>query len=496
MGTMLLGLRELLSVQVFLLMNLGVLIGIFFGALPGLSGMMGIILFLPLTYSLEVVPALLFLTAIFVGSEYGGSITAILIGTPGTNAAAATMMDGHPLARSGKPNTALRMALVASTCGGIISSMILLFAAPPIAEVTIECGPAEFFAIAVFGLSIIVSLSGENVMKGMCAGFLGVFLALVGADTINSVNRFTFGNVHLIRGMSLMTVLGGVFIIPSIVSKVQDVLKTGKERQEKIEYDNRTDDRLTLVQVKGQIKNLIRSSLIGTMIGAIPGPGDGLASFISYDSAQKASKEPERFGKGSLDGICASEAANNAVVAGCLIPLFTLGIPGSPSASILIGAFQMKGMQVGPALFDHEGVTMYAIMLGVLAANIFMYLQGKYLGKLFSVVTKIPNTAMAPILICLVVAGAYAANKSLFDVQSFAVLAVFFYIMYKLHFPQMPICLGYILGSTAEYHFRRALTLNDGNPSIFVTRPISLAFLVLTVVMLFYTRLRAKKGKV
>lgn len=486
MTDLLLGLQSLASPISIIFIALGVLVGIIFGAIPGLTGTIAISLFLPLSYKMTAVQALLFLTAIFCGGEFGGSISAILIGTPGTNAAAATMMDGYPLAKAGKARKALLMALLASTFGGLFSAFVLLFGAPAIAEFTINFGPAEFFMLAVFGLSIISSVSGNDIWKGLLAGCIGVLLSLVGIDNMTGTFRFTFGNINMIRGLSLIPVLMGLFAVPSIINMVTSPYKKNKEEKEAITMDK--TDNLKMSEVKPTVKTLFRSSIIGTIVGAIPGTGTGLASFVSYDMARKSSKNKEKFGKGELEGIAASESANNAVTAGALIPLFTLGIPGSPSAAVLIGAFMIHGMQVGPSLFADQGPLVYAVMIGMIVANIFMFLEGRYLSKAFALITKVPDVVLAPVLLALCCAGAYSVNNSVFDIGLFLVCGVISYIIGKLGFPIMPISLGYVLGPLAEFNLRRALVLSEGSWSIFITRPISLFFIILTVVSVVATQ--------
>ncbi len=492
MADMALGFESLFSLSTFLYMNVGVLVGLVFGAIPGLTGTIGIILFLPVTYTITPLNALILLLAIFCGGEFGGSISAILIGTPGTNAAAATMLDGYPLAKRGKARKALMMALVASVFGGLFSALVLLFMAPTIAEFTINFGPAEFFTLAVFGLSVISSISGKNPVKGVIAGCLGILVSLIGIDSMTGTPRLTFDRIEMLGGLGLMPVLMGLFAIPGILEIVGKPPGQAAKEGESVAMDDA--DRLATREWTSCWRTLIRSSVIGTIVGAIPGPGTGLASFLGYDRARRASKTPEKFGTGMLEGIAASESANNAVTAGALIPLFTLGIPGSPSAAVLIGAFMIHGMVPGPALFQEQGVLMWAVMFGMIIINLFVLLQGRYLTRLFALITKVPETALAAILLVLCSAGAYSVNNAMFDIGVFFLFGFLSYAMGKTGFPIMPISLGYVLGPMAEFNLRRALVLSEGSPSIFFTRPISLFFIVVTVVTVCLT-LRPQKGK-
>lgn len=472
---------------------IGMLLGILFGAIPGLNGNLGIILLLPLTMSMDPAQALVFLISIFCGGEFGGSISAILLGTPGTNSATCTMIEGYPLAKKGKARKALMMALTASTFGGLFSAVILAMAAPTIAEYTINFGPPEYFAMAVLGLSIIASLSGQNLSKGLISASLGVILSLVGLDISSGIERFTFGNLNLLSGITLVPLLTGAFAIPSIIEKVSECYQ---ERHKSIytkPIEMSAEDKLSLAEVLQRKWIMLRGAIYGVIIGAIPGAGTAIAAFLSYDDAKRSSKHPEEFGKGCLDGIAAPEAANNAVTAGSLIPLFTLGIPGCPAGATLIGAFMLQGMSAGPLLFKEHGPVMYTIIISIFVANIFMFAEGLALSKYFAKITQIPKVIMVPALVVVCAAGAFSVNKSMFDVGVFILFGACSYFLNLMEIPPVPMILGFVLGPIAEFNFRRALVMSQNNPSIFITRPISLVIIVLTVVMLLYSTHRNRK---
>ena len=472
---------------------IGMLLGILFGAIPGLNGNLGIILLLPLTMSMDPAQALVFLISIFCGGEFGGSISAILLGTPGTNSATCTMIEGYPLAKKGKARKALMMALTASTFGGLFSAVILAMAAPTIAEYTINFGPPEYFAMAVLGLSIIASLSGQNLSKGLISASLGVILSLVGLDISSGIERFTFGNLNLLSGITLVHLLTGAFAIPSIIEKVSECYQ---ERHKSIytkPIEMSAEDKLSLAEVLQRKWIMLRGAIYGVIIGAIPGAGTAIAAFLSYDDAKRSSKHPEEFGKGCLDGIAAPEAANNAVTAGSLIPLFTLGIPGCPAGATLIGAFMLQGMSAGPLLFKEHGPVMYTIIISIFVANIFMFAEGLALSKYFAKITQIPKVIMVPALVVVCAAGAFSVNKSMFDVGVFILFGACSYFLNLMEIPPVPMILGFVLGPIAEFNFRRALVMSQNNPSIFITRPISLVIIVLTVVMLLYSTHRNRK---
>ncbi|MCT4597881.1 MAG: tripartite tricarboxylate transporter permease [Vallitalea sp.] len=483
------GLGYILSVQSIIFMNIGLFIGIVFGVIPGLSANVGIVLLLPFTFALSPVNAILMLLGIYCGGTYGGSISAILIGTPGTNAAAATLLDGYPLAQQGKAKKALMMALVASTIGGIISALILLFASPSISKFTLNFGPPEYFALGIFGLSVIGSVSGKNLFKGLMAGCFGVLISMVGLDTMSGVTRFTFDNVRLMTGLGLLPVLLGLFAVEVVLTRVYQLLNT-KEKDNVIEFEG--DDTLSFAEVKKCMPSILKSTVIGTIIGAIPGIGTGVASFISYNEAKRNSKEPEKFGKGAIEGVAAPEAGNNAVTGASLIPLLTLGIPGSAVAATLLGALMMHGLIPGPNLFRSQGPIVYAIMIGFVIINIFMYIQGKFLSKVFAKVTEVPQPILLTILIVTCFSGAFSLKNTVFYIYILIAFGIISYFLRKIGIPAVPIVLGFILGPIVEFNLRRALVMSEGSYLIFVTRPICLAFLVLTVIFIISLRKQVK----
>lgn len=488
-----LSIQNLLNIDLIIFLNVGVLAGIIFGAIPGLTGVLGIIIMLPFSYVMEPATAIIFLTSIYIGSQFGGSISAILIGTPGTNEAACTMLEGYPLAQQGHARKALMVSLVCSTIGGVISAFVLLLFAPPIAKFTINFGPPEYFALSIFGLSIIAAISGDSIIKGLISGCLGVLIAIVGMDGISGTFRFTFGNINMMRGLSLLAVLTGVFAIPNILEKVQDIFQTsGKQNSYKQVVVNKKEQ-VSLEELKMLSPTIVKSSIIGVIIGAIPGAGSAIAAFMSYNEAKRKSKVPQLFGKGALEGIAASESANSAVTSASLIPLLTLGIPGSPAAAVLIGAFMLHGMVPGPALFKEQGVIVYTIMFGLLLANFFMYFQGRFLAKTFAVVTKVPNVILIPVLALVCTMGAYAVNNSIFEIAVFLVAGLVAYLLGKLGFPQIPIVLGFVLGPIAEVNLRRSMAMSGSQWDIFLKRPISLFFIILTILAFFVGKNLKKK---
>ncbi|WP_042143561.1 tripartite tricarboxylate transporter permease [Paucisalibacillus sp. EB02] len=472
--------NSLLSIfefQTLLFMILGVVLGFIFGSLPGLTATMGVALMLPVTYGLEPTTAMLFLLGIYCAGTYGGSASAILINTPGTPASAATVIDGYALAEKGKAADALRMALLASVVGGLFSALALLLIAPQLSKFALNFGPPEFFALAFFGLTMIISVSGDNLRKGIIMGLLGMLIATVGLDPISGLPRFSFGDSYMMGGINLIPALIGLFAISEIVKKAQTAHIHKDEKIsniDKVVMSYRT-------MIKKFKKTMLKSSFIGTIIGAIPGTGPAIASFLSYNEARRASKNKEEFGKGSLDGIAAAESGNNGVTGATLIPLLTLGIPGDTVTAVMLGALMMQGLAPGPQLFVNYADMMYTIMLGLLLVNIFMFIQGSFTTKVFAKIKLVPTNLLMPMLLILCFIGAFGVNNTMFDVRVMLVFGLIGYFLPKFGFPVTPMLLGIVLGPIAETSFRQALAISDGSYMIFLTKPISLVFIVLAV---------------
>ena len=478
------GFFEFFKVSSFIYMNLGLLAGVIFGCIPGLTVMLCLVLFLPFTYSLPPIDSFMFLLGIYCAGSYGGSISAILINTPGTPHAAATMLDGNPLAKKGQAQKALNIALEASTFGGIFSALVLLFLAPQVAKVALNFGAPEIFILCVFGLTIIAGVSGESLAKGLISGSIGLFLSTVGMDIISGTFRFNFNNYNLYSVFDLVIVLIGLF---AISEAILNCAKIDKSKKDYFSLDeDKKGNKILGSEYLRMLPHVIKSSVIGVIVGIIPGTGASMASFFSYDRAKKSSKHPEEFGKGSIEGIASAESANNAVTGATLIPLLTLGIPGDAAVAILLGTLMANGLTPGPNLFKEHGVTLYAIMIGLVFINIFMYFQGKYLTRCFSKVTKIPKEILVPIIIIFCFAGSYSIKNSTFDLYISILFGVLAYILIKLRFSTIPILLGLVLGNLAESNLRRSLIISQGKISIFFTRPMALFFLILVVIAIAF----------
>ena len=472
----------LFTIENIIWINLGVLVGAIFAAIPGLSVILCVILFLPVTYTMSAIPGMMFLLGIYCAGGYGGSVSAILINTPGTPHAAATMMDGHPLSQQGRTKAALKIALYASTFGGVFSALMLLFLGPQVAKISAMLGTAEYFMVCLFGLTMIAGVSGKSIIKGFIAACLGLLISCVGADPMTSYDRFTFGIPRLYLGMDLAVCLIGLFALVEIISKAE---KKRHELNMKAGEIGKDDGKITKSEWKRMIRPIIMSSFIGSCVGIVPGTGASEASWFSYNTAKNMSKHPEEFGKGSVEGIAAAESANNAVTGATLIPLLTLGIPGDGTVAIMLSALMINGLNPGLSLFTTDGDIMYAIMLGLILVNLFMLLQGKFLTPLYAKVVSIPQEILTPIIVLFCFAGAYSVNNNYFDLSIALVFGICAWLFKKLELPAVPILLGMVLGNMTETNFRRALLISDGSPMIFFSSIFCWIFIALIVVVLF-----------
>ena len=483
----------LFTLENILWINIGVFVGSVFAAIPGLSVILCVILFLPVTYTMTAIPGMMFLLGIYCAGGYGGSVSAILINTPGTPHAAATMLDGHPLSRQGRTKAALKIALYASTFGGVFSALMLLFLVPQVAKIAAQLGTAEYFMVCVFGLTIIAGVSGKSIIRGLVSACLGLLISCVGTDPMTSYDRFTFGIPRLYLGLDLAVCLIGLFALVEILAKAEK--KLGELRLDTAKMHD--DGKITRQEFKRMIRPVLMSSLIGVMVGIVPGTGASEASWFSYNTAKNLSKHPEEFGKGSVEGIAAAESANNAVTGATLIPLLTLGIPGDGTVAIMLSALMINGLNPGLSLFTTDGDIMYAIMLGLILVNIFMLIQGKFLTTLFAKVVSIPQEILTPIIVIFCFAGAYSVNENYFDVAVALVFGALAWVLRKLDLPPVPILLGLVLGRMTETNFRRALLISNGDPSIFLQSiycKIFLALIIIAVAAIVRGKLKEQKA--
>lgn len=472
-----------------LFMVLGVAFGIFVGALPGLSVTMGVSLMLPLTYGMNPTAAILLLIGVYCGGIYAGSISAILLNNPGTVASAATAVDGFQLAQKGKADLALNMALYSSVAGAFISGVVLLVSAPQIAKFALRFGPPEYFMLAVFGLTIIAGVSGKLLSKGLVMACLGLLFSTVGLDPVAAMSRFSFGTVSLLAGIDLIPALIGLFAISEIFNQAEK----GVQR-----LSVNTDFKKEKFSIKSLFpykKTILRSSIIGVIIGSIPGTGGAIASFLSYNEARRASKDPDSFGKGSLDGIAASEAANNGVTGATLIPMMTLGIPGDTVTAVLLGALMIQGLSPGPQLFIENADIAYTVMIGFLVVNIIMFIEGKFAVRLFAKVLLVPTNILMPVVMGFCLVGAYAVSNNMYSVTIALFFGVLGYILPKYDYPTTPMLIALILGPLAEKSLMQSLIMSDGSFLIFISRPISIIFLVMVLITITFSLVRNIKKR-
>lgn len=483
------GLTNALSLGSLIANLMGVALGIIFGALPGLTAAMGVALLIPLTFGMPAIEAFSALLGMYCGAIYGGCITAILVGTPGTVSAAATMLEGPSLTARGESRRALQMATWASFIGGIFSSLVLVTVAPLLAKAAMSFGAPEYFAVAVFGLTVVSSLSTGNMLKGMISAFIGLFLATIGLDPITGDLRNTFDNPNLFSGLALVPVLVGLFAMSQVIVTVEDVF-----RGVTLKGGNLSSKGLSLRDMKDNVVNFLRSSVIGTLIGIVPATGVSAATFMAYGEAKRFSKHPEMFGKGAIDGIAATESSNNAVCGGALIPLLTLGVPGDIVTAIILGALMIQGLTPGPLLFVEHPVTVYGIFAAFIIANVLMLILGLIAIRGSSKIIAIPSGVLMPIVVTLCAVGGYAVNNNMFDLLIVAIFGVVGYFMIKCDIPQPPMLLAMILAGIAETNFRRALSISQNDYSIFYTSPVAMCILAVSLFVLIkpiYDSIRA-----
>lgn len=472
--------------MIFIPLNLaglvmGVLAGIAFGCMPGLSVNMGLALLFPLAFTFHGIGGILMLLGIYCGAIYGGSISAILLKTPGTPASVATTLDGYPMAvKLRQPGRALGLSTLASTFGGVFSTICLILLAPQLAKLALQFSKPEYFALAIFGLSIITSVSSGSVLKGIMGGLFGLFLATVGIDAMTGAVRFTLDTTYLLGGVSFIPVLIGVFAFAQVLGSIEDYYHRERGGQHMV------IDRLlpSMADIRRVFATLVRSSFIGTFIGCVPGTGGDIASFVSYDQAKRWSRHGDNFGNGEPEGICASEAGNNAVSGGAFIPVLTLGIPGDGATAIMMGALMVQGLQPGPLLFVEKAPDVYAIFIGLLLANLIMGIMGFSLIRLFTKVVNVPIHILLPIIMMMTFVGTYSYNNSLNDVYLMVFSGCAGYFLNKLGFSMSALIIGIILGGMAEQNFVGSLIMSDGDFSIFYTRPLCLAFLAAALLSL------------
>lgn len=487
------------SFEVWFGLVVGVVLGMVVGAMPGLSGGMAIALLLPVTYSMNPVAALVMLMTIYTSAMTGGSISAILLHTPGTPANAATAMEGYPLTKQGRGLEAVGMSMLSSGIGGLASAVALLVIAPPLAQVSLMFSEPENFLISIFGLTVIGSLAGNSILKGLLMGLVGLFLATVGTDAVTGTLRYTFGFDRLMDGIQVVPALIGLFTVSQVMENCEDYKNANKSL---LQQTNAVLGKKLLPkinEVKNYVWTWVVSSVIGIVVGILPGAGGNIGSWIAYDQTKKHSKHPEEFGKGSLEGLAACETGNNAVTGGSMIPLMTLSIPGSPNAAIILGGLLIQGLVPGARLFTTQAATTYSILIGFALSNILMVFVGFLIARYVVNVVKIPNSILMPVVISLALIGSYAINASMFDVFISIAFGALGYLMNKFSLSSAALILGLILGGTAETGLMLSLVMAKGNVfGYYSSRPICIILMLLIVVSIagpLLSRLRNRKTR-
>jgi len=477
------GIISVMHINVFLGIISGVSVGIVLGAIPGLTATIAIALIIPFSFYMDPVVSIAMLIGAYKGGLYGGSISAILIGTPGTDAAAATIIDGYTMSKNGKSGKALRMALFASVMGDLLSLLSLVIIAPLLAQVTLKIGPIEFFTLILFSLTIIAGMGGESIIKGLIAASLGLLLATVGLDPIIGIRRLCFGMAELDNGIAIMPMLIGLFAIPEVISQLEYPLLPNVPVLELSK--NPADNKLSWKEFKKSLKSILIGSGIGILIGAIPGIGSSVSSWLSYKTAKDRSKYPEKWGTGIIEGIAAPEAGNNAVCGGALIPMLTLGVPGSIPVAILMGAFLIQGLIPGPLIFIEHGPVVYGIFASLFISNFFLLAIGflviKYAAPYFCNVSKV---ILFPIVISFCYVGSFALNQTFFDVKIMVIFGIFGYLMRKYKFPAAPFLIAMILEPFGERALRQFMLITRGQIMTIFYHPIAIVLLVLTIISL------------
>ncbi len=459
--------------------TIGCILGTLIGVLPGLGPAAGTALLIPITFKLEPTSAIIMLAAIYYGAMYGGTITSVLINVPGEAASVVTCLDGYEMAKQGRAGAALGIAAIGSFFGGTVATMGLVMVALPLARFALKFGPPEYFALLCVGLSLVMGLAGKSLAKALVMGILGLLFSMVGVDPVEGAPRFTFGITPLLDGVRFVPVVMGFFGIGEILLNAEKSLAAVMAEGGKVSSFLPRKEEWPI-----SIASILRGTGLGFFLGLIPGTNSAVASFMSYAIEKKVSKHPEKFGSGVIEGVAAPETANNAYANAALIPLFTLGLPGSPTIAILMGALIMNGLTPGPLLFSQHAVFVWAVIASLYIGNVILLILNLPLVGWWAKLLKIPYNILVVFILIFCIIGGYSLNNSMFDVGMMIFCGLLGYAFKKLDFPLAPAILTLILGPLMERTLRESLSLSQGDYSIFFTRPISLTFLIITVIIL------------
>ncbi len=468
----------------------GVSFGMFIGVLPGLGPTAGTAILLPLTFSLEPISAIIMLSGIYYGSMYGGTITSVLINTPGEAASLVTCFDGHPLAKQGRAGVALGVSAIGSFIGGCVAILGLVLLGPTLSKFALNFGPPEFFALVFMGMSLLIGLMGKSLIKGLIAALFGLMIAFIGIDQSTGIMRFTFGQTNLASGIDFICVAMGLYGLSELFISAEERMSKKAEKPAKID---------SLFPRKGEwrptLNSIGRGSVLGFLIGLIPGTNSVIPTVLSYSLEKKVAKDPSRFGKGALEGVAGPETANNAYSGGALIPLFTLGIPSSPTIAVLLGALIMHGLTPGPTLFQKEPDFVWAIIASLFIGNAILLILNLPLANVWAKITMVPFKVLFPVIIMIIIVGTYSLNNSLYDVGIMFIFGIIGYLLKKVDIPLAPIILAFVLGKILESTLIQSLTIFNGNILGFFTRPISGTILTISIIAIIITALPAFKRR-
>lgn len=481
------GFAEILTPQNLLLVLVGSVLGTLIGVLPGVGPVAGTAILIPLTMSLDPTGAIIMLAAIFYGSQYGGTITSVLINTPGEASSAITCIDGYEMTKQGRSGVALGIAAIGSFIGGTIATVGLVIGAVPLASLGLRIGPPEFFALMVLGISLLVGLAGRSMVKALISAAIGLLLAMVGIDPVEGAPRFTFGIVHFFDGVEFVAVLVGLFGLGEILSGYLERRTASAD----VKVGRLLPDRKDMRDSAGAIA---RGSGIGFLLGLIPGMTGSASSLLAYGAERRFARNKDRLGHGAIEGVASPESANNAHANAALIPLFTLGIPGSPTVAVLMGAFLMNGLTPGPRLFQTNPDIVWAVIASLFVGNLVCLMLNMPLIRIWTMILKIPQSLLTAIILVFLVVGSYSINNSTADVGVMLVFGVVGLIFRRLDIPLAPLVLTLILGPFMEESLRQSLDISRGSFGIFLTRPISVVLLFLAAVIFLTPMLRALRG--
>ncbi|MDP2268396.1 MAG: tripartite tricarboxylate transporter permease [Deltaproteobacteria bacterium] len=469
------------SWQNLLFCFMGTLFGTLIGVLPGIGPTTGVAILIPITFGMNPTTAIITMAGVYYGAMFGGATTSILLNVPGESASVMTCLDGHQLAKSGRPGPALGMASMSSFIGGTFAVLLLTFLAPALASFAVSFGPPEYFALTFMGLTLVTSLGGDSPLKGMISGILGLLVACVGIDAQSGVARFTFDVMYTLDGIGFIGVAVGLFALAEILENMESPIET---------MISKTKLRIrtlfpNLQDWKNSWTTIIRGSCIGFFIGILPGAGATIASFMSYAAAKKFSKHPEKFGTGVIEGVAAPESANNAAAGGAMVSLLTLGIPGSGTTAVLLGALLIHGMRPGPLLFTSNPEFVWGLIASMYIGNVMLIIQNMPMIGLWVRLLKVPYKILMPLIITISAVGVFATDNNIADVWVMIIFGALGYIMRKMKYPAAPMVLALVLGPMVEMSLRQSLTISHGNVAIFFTRPISAVLSIFAILSLF-----------